>query len=50
MAMTRTFARTLLGGLMLVGLTVSAPALAQGRDPAYESARQSGQVGEKMDG
>ena len=31
------------------GLLVSAPASAQ-RDPAYESARSSGQVGEKMDG
>lgn len=33
----------------LVGLLVSAPALAQ-RDPAYEAARAAGQVGEKMDG
>jgi uncharacterized protein YdbL (DUF1318 family) len=33
----------------LAGMLVSAPALAQ-RDPAYEAARSSGQVGEKMDG
>lgn len=32
-----------------VGLAVSAPAFAD-RDPAYEAARSSGQVGEKMDG
>ena len=31
------------------GLLASAPASAQ-RDPAYEAARSSGQVGEKMDG
>jgi len=31
------------------GLLVASPALAQ-RDPAYEAARASGQVGEKMDG
>jgi hypothetical protein len=45
----RTIARTLLGGLVVVGLAVASPALAQ-RDPAYEAARQAGQVGEKMDG
>ena len=45
----RSFARTLLGGLVVAGLAVSTPALAQ-RDPAYEAARQAGQVGEKMDG
>jgi uncharacterized protein YdbL (DUF1318 family) len=38
-----------LGGLMLVALALPAPAMAQ-RDPAYEAARKSGQVGEKMDG
>jgi uncharacterized protein len=38
-----------LGGLMLAALALPSPALAQ-RDPAYEAARQSGQVGEKMDG
>lgn len=46
----RTFARTLLGGLLLAGLALPAPTLAQGRDPAYEAARRAGQVGEKMDG
>jgi uncharacterized protein len=45
----RSFARALLAALVVAGLAVSAPALAQ-RDPAYEAARQSGQVGEKMDG
>ena len=45
----RRFARVLLGGLVVAGLAVSTPALAQ-RDPAYEAARQAGQVGEKMDG
>lgn len=43
----RTVAGALLGGLLIAGL--AAPALAQ-RDPAYEAARQSGQVGEKVDG
>jgi uncharacterized protein YdbL (DUF1318 family) len=38
-----------LGGLMLVALALPAPAMAQ-RDPAYEAARKSGQVGEKTDG
>ncbi|QDM40286.1 YdbL family protein [Altererythrobacter sp. TH136] len=33
----------------LAGMVVAAPAMAQ-RDPAYEAARASGQVGEKMDG
>lgn len=32
-----------------IGLAMTSPALAQ-RDPAYEAARSSGQVGEKMDG
>jgi uncharacterized protein YdbL (DUF1318 family) len=36
-------------GLVLAGLTISAPGLAQ-RDPAYEGARKAGQVGEKPDG
>lgn len=45
----RTFAKALLGGLVLAGLALSAPALAQ-RDPAYDAARRAGQVGEKMDG
>ena len=35
--------------LALAALGLAAPALAQ-RDPAYEAARASGQVGEKMDG
>ncbi|HWK40944.1 MAG TPA: YdbL family protein [Croceibacterium sp.] len=41
--------RALVGGFVLAGLAVAAPALAQ-RDPAYDAARQAGQVGEKMDG
>ena len=45
----RSFAKAVLGGLMLAALALPAPAMAQ-RDPAYEAARQSGQVGEKMDG
>ena len=49
MAMNRTFARTLVGAFALVGLALSAPAVAQ-RDPAYQAARAAGQVGEKMDG
>lgn len=36
------------GGIVLAGLAAS-PALAQ-RDPAYQAAREAGQVGEKMDG
>jgi uncharacterized protein YdbL (DUF1318 family) len=47
--LNRSFAKAALGGLMLAALAVPAPAVAQ-RDPAYEAARQSGQVGEKMDG
>jgi uncharacterized protein YdbL (DUF1318 family) len=47
--MNRTFAKALAGGLVLAGLALSAPALAQ-RDPAYQAARSSGQVGEKPDG
>ena len=49
MAMNRTFAKALVGGLVLAGLALSAPALAQ-RDPAYQAARAAGQVGEKPDG
>jgi uncharacterized protein YdbL (DUF1318 family) len=45
----RTFAKALLGGLVVAGMAVAAPALAQ-RDPAYDAARRAGQVGEKMDG
>jgi uncharacterized protein YdbL (DUF1318 family) len=41
--------QALVGGLLLAGLALPAPLLAQ-RDPAYEAARQSGQVGEKADG
>ncbi len=37
-----------MGAAVLLGV-VAAPVLAQ-RDPAYEAARASGQVGEKMDG
>ena len=47
--MNRPLAKALLGGLLLAGLALPAPAFAQ-RDPAYEAARQSGQVGEKADG
>jgi uncharacterized protein YdbL (DUF1318 family) len=47
--MNRTFATALAGGLVLAGLAVSAPAFAQ-RDPAYQAARSSGQIGEKPDG
>jgi uncharacterized protein len=49
MAMNRTFARMLIGGLAFAGLALSAPAVAQ-RDPAYQAARAAGQIGEKMDG
>jgi len=45
----RTLAKALAGGLVLASLAVSVPALAQ-RDPAYQAARASGQVGEKPDG
>ncbi|MEO6389085.1 MAG: DUF1318 domain-containing protein [Croceibacterium sp.] len=50
MTLIRTFARTLLGGALVASLAVSAPALSQARDPAYEAARVAGQVGEKMNG
>ncbi|KRA83088.1 YdbL family protein [Altererythrobacter sp. Root672] len=45
----QTLAKTLLAGLLAAGLALPAPAFAQ-RDPAYEAARQAGQVGEKTDG
>jgi len=45
----RPLAKALLGGLLLAGLLLPAPAMAQ-RDPAYEAARQAGQAGEKVDG
>jgi uncharacterized protein len=45
----RILAGALAGGLVVAGLAMSAPALAQ-RDPAYQAARSAGQVGEKMDG
>jgi uncharacterized protein len=38
------------GSLVLGALTLSAPASAQQRDPAYAAARAAGQVGEKTDG
>jgi uncharacterized protein YdbL (DUF1318 family) len=43
------FARLALGGAVLAALALATPALAQ-RDPAYDAARKSGQVGEKVDG
>ena len=45
---TRKTMLTAAGAVLAIGL-LAAPALAQ-RDPAYQSARGSGQVGEKMDG
>ena len=50
MTTPRSFARILMTGFIIAGLSVSTPALSQGRDPAYDAARQAGQVGEKMDG
>lgn len=44
----RALATVLLGGLLAASLAV--PALAQQRDPAYQAARDAGQVGEKADG
>ncbi|WP_120715802.1 YdbL family protein [Tsuneonella amylolytica] len=44
----RKFLITAAAAAAATGL-IAAPALAQ-RDPAYEAARSSGQVGEKMDG
>jgi len=43
------FIRRLALGLAASGLVVAMPALAQ-RDPAYQAARSSGQVGEQTDG
>jgi uncharacterized protein YdbL (DUF1318 family) len=48
MASLKTY-QALTAGLVLAGLALPAPLLAQ-RDPAYEAARQAGQVGEKPDG
>ena len=45
----RSFGKALIGALVLAGLALPAPAMAQ-RDPAYDAARKSGQVGEKVDG
>jgi uncharacterized protein YdbL (DUF1318 family) len=47
--LNRSFAKAALVGVLLAALAIPAPAMAQ-RDPAYEAARQAGQVGEKMDG
>jgi uncharacterized protein YdbL (DUF1318 family) len=47
--LNRSFAKAAFGGMLLAALALPAPAMAQ-RDPAYEAARQAGQVGEKMDG
>lgn len=46
--MARKFLVPALSAVMV--LTAAAPAIAQGRDPAYAAARAAGQVGEKMDG
>ena len=48
MALQTAF-KAIAGGLLLAGLTIPAPLLAQ-RDPAYEAARKAGQIGEKPDG
>lgn len=40
---------TTAGAIVALGLVAAAPASAQ-RDPAYQAARDNGQVGEKMDG
>jgi uncharacterized protein len=47
-ALTRKLALAGAAGALFLG-ALSAPALAQ-RDPAYDTARKSGQIGEKMDG
>jgi uncharacterized protein YdbL (DUF1318 family) len=47
--LNRSFAKAAFGGMLLAALALPAPVMAQ-RDPAYEAARKSGQVGEKMDG
>ncbi|RJY08823.1 YdbL family protein [Aurantiacibacter aquimixticola] len=39
-----------LGCAFAAALLLGTPAAAQQRDPAYQSARDNGQVGEKMDG
>lgn len=41
--------KMLLGAALIAGLGVSGAAMAQ-RDPAYQAARSSGQVGEQVDG
>ncbi len=43
------FKQVLAGGLLAVGLAFGSAALAQ-RDPAYQAAREAGQVGEQIDG
>lgn len=48
MALQTAF-KAIAGGLLLAGLALPAPLLAQ-RDPAYEAARKAGQIGEKPDG
>ncbi len=45
----RTFWTSIAATAAAAGLLASTPAFAQ-RDPAYDAARSSGQVGEKMDG
>jgi uncharacterized protein len=35
---------------LAAGVALAVPALAQQRDPAYDAARSSGQIGEKVDG
>ena len=47
-ALSRKLAVASVAGAMILG-ALGTPALAQ-RDPAYEAARKSGQIGEKMDG
>jgi len=46
----RTLLLAAMVGTALTGVTVTGPAQAQNRDPAYAAARAAGQVGEKMDG
>jgi len=51
--MTKVSMRKSFATLAVVGVTLgtlTAPAAAQNRDPAYSAARAAGQVGEKMDG
>lgn len=49
--MTRVFGKRVLGAALMATAIggLAAPAFAQ-RDPAYDAARASGKVGEKMDG